>query len=63
MIRCSIEDDGIGFDVPAVLGRKGERGLGLVGIRERVEALGGTLEVKSQPGQGTELSIIIPLEA
>jgi len=63
MIRCSIEDDGIGFDVPAVLGRKGERGLGLVGIRERVEALGGTLEVKSQPGQGTELSIMIPLEA
>ena len=61
-IRCSIGDDGIGFDVPSVLAKKGERGIGLIGIRERLHLLKGTLRVNSTPGQGTELSISIPLE-
>lgn len=61
-VRCTIHDDGIGFDVPAVLARKGERGLGLIGIRERLYALGGRLHITSAHGQGTELSIAIPLE-
>lgn len=62
-LRCTIRDDGIGFDVSAVLARKGERGLGLIGIRERLDALGGRLRITSAPGQGTELAITIPLEA
>ena len=61
-IRCSIRDDGIGFDVPSVLAKRGERGLGLIGIRERLNALNGTLEINSSPGRGTELNILIPLE-
>jgi len=61
-IRCSIRDDGIGFDVPSVLAKKGERGLGLIGIRERLNALNGTLQIDSGPGLGTELHILIPLE-
>jgi len=61
-IRCSIRDDGIGFDVPSVLAKKGERGLGLIGIRERLNALNGTLQIDSSPGRGTELHISIPLE-
>ncbi|MBI4609184.1 MAG: PAS domain S-box protein [Candidatus Rokubacteria bacterium] len=60
-IRCSVRDDGVGFDVGTVLARRGDRGLGLVGIRERAGALGGTLEVISAPGRGTELLITIPL--
>lgn len=60
-IRCSIRDDGIGFDVPAVLARPGERGLGLIGIQERIKTLGGTHQIASAPGQGTELVIMIPL--
>lgn len=60
-IRCSVKDDGIGFDLPEMMARKGGRGLGLLGIRERVEALGGELEVNSGPGKGTELSVTIPL--
>ena len=61
-IRCVVRDDGIGFDVPSVLHRKGEQGLGLIGIRERLNALGGTLQITSAPGRGTELLITIPLE-
>ena len=61
-IRCVVRDDGIGFDVPSVLDRKGEQGLGLIGIRERLNALGGTLQITSAPGRGTELLITVPLE-
>lgn len=62
-IRCTTRDDGVGFDVPAVLSRRGDRGLGLIGIRERVGALGGTLTIRSAPGEGTELLITIPLRS
>ncbi len=61
-ILCSIRDDGIGFDVPSVLAKKGERGIGLIGIRERLNPFKGTLQINSTPGQGTELCISIPLE-
>ena len=60
-IHCAVRDDGAGFDVSMVLSRRGERGLGLTGIRERAGALGGTLVIRSAPGKGTELLIAIPL--
>lgn len=62
LVRCSLRDNGVGFEVSSVLGRRGERGIGLVGMRERAEALGGTLRIRSAPGQGTELLVAIPLE-
>jgi two-component system sensor histidine kinase DegS len=60
-IRCSILDNGIGFDVPSVLADPGKRGLGLLGIKERIEALGAFHQITSAPGRGTELVITIPL--
>jgi PAS domain S-box-containing protein len=60
MISCSIEDDGIGFDPCAVCPRDG-MGLGLVGIRERLAALGGVLSITTGPGLGTTLEMKIPL--
>lgn len=51
-----IQDDGKGFD-PEVT-----RGLGLLGIHERVHRLDGTLQVISEPGKGTILSLMLPLE-
>jgi signal transduction histidine kinase len=60
-IHCSIQDDGVGFNLSDVLARKGQRGLGLIGIRERLDALGGTLKITSTPGKGTGLYIRIPL--
>ena len=59
---CSVQDDGVGFDVPSILSRKDQRGLGLVGIQERLNALGGTLGISSAPGRGTQLLITIPVE-
>jgi len=61
-IRCSIADDGVGFDARTVLAHRGGPGLGLVGIRERLEAVRGSVQINSAPGQGTRLHVAIPLE-
>jgi signal transduction histidine kinase len=60
-VRAVIRDDGQGFDVAATLARRGDRGLGLIGMRERVESLGGTLSIESRPGRGSEVSFTIPV--
>jgi len=62
LVQLAIKDDGIGFD-PARLParRKGNGGLGLLGMRERATHVGGTLTVKSVPRAGTEIEIRIPL--
>ena len=61
-VTAYIEDDGIGFD-PIELTTPGEslRGLGLMGMRERVELVGGVLDIDSAPGAGTRIHISIPL--
>ena len=61
-IRCAIRDDGVGFDAEDIFARRGDPSLGLVGTRDRVEALGGTLGITSTPGQGTELLVLIPVD-
>jgi signal transduction histidine kinase len=59
---CSIRDDGAGFK--ASRGQRAPRkGLGLVAMHERVSAIGGTLQIESRLGHGTEISIRLPLEA
>ncbi len=56
-----IRDNGKGFQYDKVAHRKPDkRGMGLIGIRERIFLLGGKFDIKSQPGQGTCLSITIP---
>jgi signal transduction histidine kinase len=62
-IRAVIQDDGQGFDVAAAWAQRGDRGLGLIGMRERAEALGGTLEIRSTPGEGTVVCVMVPREA
>jgi len=61
-LHCLVHDDGVGFDVPSVLSCKERRGLGLVGIRERLSAVGGTLQIDSVVGRGTKLLVKIPVE-
>jgi signal transduction histidine kinase len=63
MVCCSILDDGSGFDPRHVQSVAGRKGLGLVAMQERVSAVGGTLRIKSRPGQGTELLIQLTQEA
>jgi signal transduction histidine kinase len=60
-LRIEIEDDGRGFD-PAEAAANAERPpFGLMGIRERVELLGGKVTIDSTPGQGTRIEIVVPL--
>lgn len=63
VVRCTIQDNGVGFSVPEMFGRKGDKSLGLIGIRDRLEALGGTLQVSSNPTEGTTLDVLIPTES
>ena len=51
-VTAIVEDDGRGFDVELVTAGQSER-LGLVGMRERMELVGGTLDIESTVGQGT----------
>ncbi|CAA9299346.1 MAG: hypothetical protein AVDCRST_MAG89-347 [uncultured Gemmatimonadetes bacterium] len=60
-VRVIVEDDGTGFDVSAVAATGARtRRIGLVGMRERVELLGGTLELESAPNAGTTVFIRLP---
>ncbi|HWD23426.1 MAG TPA: histidine kinase [Burkholderiales bacterium] len=62
-LALSVRDDGRGFDLEAAR-RRGAAGasLGLVGMEERVALAGGTLELRSAPGQGTVLLATFPLQ-
>ena len=55
-----IKDDGKSFDVERVLRAGKSKRLGLLGMRERVEMVGGTFTVESAPGQGTTIQAQIP---
>ena len=63
IIRVRVRDDGRGFDVKEAISSKDRpRGLGLLGMKERVELVNGTLSIRSSPGSGgTEINIEIPL--
>jgi signal transduction histidine kinase/CHASE1-domain containing sensor protein len=62
-VHGRLRDDGVGFAVEHVMGQPELRGLGLLGIQERLDALGGTLQISSAPGQGTTLQITLPAAA
>ena len=60
-ILLHIDDDGCGFQIPKHLGDlTSQRHYGLVGIQERMHALGGTFRVMSRNGSGTELEVFLP---
>ncbi len=54
-IRVSVQDDGSGFDPVRT------RGLGMLGMEERVRHLGGTFDIESQPGRGTLVKVELPV--
>jgi signal transduction histidine kinase len=58
-VSLTVEDDGAGFDAEAALAHP--RGLGLLGMRERLALVGGGLQIQSQPGRGTRLVAAAPL--
>jgi signal transduction histidine kinase len=74
LTEVSIIDDGIGFDLAEmsietikeldskdILSPENTRGLGLLGMQERIELLGGDLVINSVPGNGTQIQIRVPI--
>jgi two-component system sensor histidine kinase DegS len=58
-VAAGLYDDGIGIaQAPGVAGTSGR--LGLVGMRERTELMGGCLDIRSQPGRGTFVRVVVP---
>jgi signal transduction histidine kinase len=58
--RMEIKDDGRSFEVERTLHARGNKRLGLLGMRERVEMVGGEFSVESAPGQGTTVRVEVP---
>ena len=62
-VAVAVRDDGVGFVVPPSPTDLASQGnFGLMGIEERAQLFGGKLEIHSQPGQGTEIKVTLPLE-
>jgi signal transduction histidine kinase len=62
-VLFKVTDDGVGFDLEQVLVRDAsERGLGLAALEERAHMLGGSLTIRAQENQGTEISFTVPLK-
>jgi signal transduction histidine kinase len=63
VLNLTVRDDGVGFDVSDTLERGPGLGhLGLLGMKERIEILGGDLEIDSRPGRGTHIRVSLPLD-
>lgn len=56
MVRCTIADDGVGFEIG-----EERKSVGLAAMRERAEKLGGSLTVASKPGEGTTVHCVLPM--
>jgi signal transduction histidine kinase len=59
-VCMKLHDNGKSFSVERVLGAKGRKRLGLLGMRERLEMAGGRFKIESAPGQGTTVTAEIP---
>jgi two-component system, chemotaxis family, CheB/CheR fusion protein len=57
-----IEDDGVGFNLKKAAGAAGDKGMGLIGMRERAVLVGGTLEIESKPKEGTTIFARVPFK-
>ena len=58
MLHLRISDSGVGFDINSL---QGQGGLGLVSMRERLRLVGGKLSIQSQPSQGTQIEVQLPI--
>ena len=60
-LRIEVQDHGRGFDPIAMEGKSENGHFGLFSVRERMQAMGGSLDVKSRPGDGTTITMVLPL--
>ena len=62
-LTLTVEDNGDGFDYDATAaGQDRSRGIGIIGMEERLVTVGGRLEIHSAPGKGTRLVAYVPLK-
>ncbi|MDP2675634.1 MAG: cache domain-containing protein, partial [Dehalococcoidia bacterium] len=62
-VALEVEDDGVGFDVAGLTESADQgRGWGILGMRERASLLGGTLQITSEPANGTRVKVTVPLQ-
>lgn len=61
-LRVTVEDDGIGFDVSKTGSSDREGGFGLFSVRERLDHIGGRVNIVSRPGRGTRVTLIAPVD-
>ncbi len=59
-LTVTVADNGLGFDRTRWKGDAGRRGLGLIGIQERVAGFGGRFEIEGSPESGTRLTVMLP---
>lgn len=63
MFLAQVADNGRGFDVEAVESSYGSRGsLGLINLKERAQLVGGNISIESAPGQGTKVTLLVPVK-
>jgi signal transduction histidine kinase len=62
LVRMAVSDDGCGFDLRQPRGDTADEGFGLQGMKERTVQLNGSVTISSQPGLGTTVKVVIPLE-
>ncbi len=63
MFLAQVADNGRGFDVEAVESSYGSRGsLGLINLKERAQLVGGNISIESAPGQGTKVTLLVPIK-
>ena len=61
-LRITVSDNGQGFSLPRTISDLARDGkLGLAGMQERVQLLGGALTIQSKPGNGTSLTVKVPV--
>ena len=60
-LRIEVEDHGRGFDPDAMEAKSANGHFGLFSVKERMQAMGGRLEVASRPGEGTTVTMLLPL--
>lgn len=60
-VNIYVKDDGIGFNLKKVMADRDRLGYGLMGMRERIQLLGGEMTINTAPGKGTGINISVPL--
>jgi CheY-like chemotaxis protein len=59
-LTVRVSDDGAGFDPESLDSALGSPGLGLLSLRERIRSIGGTLDIRSAPGEGSRIVLSVP---